>query len=221
MQCAEVKPENLLFDLDGTLTDPKPGITECLRYALGKMGREAPPRDDLLWCIGPPLLKSFVILLEDDSQDVCEEALRHYRERFSTIGLFENSVYPEVPDVLDELSKAGMKLFVASSKPEVFVRRILQHFGLSPFFVQMYGSHLDGTFAEKADLIRNVLAVEDLLAEKTWMIGDRLHDVIGAKANGLRAVGVTYGFGSERELREAGADDLVSSPREVLSVLGD
>lgn len=210
---------NLLFDLDGTLTDPFLGITRCIVHALTTLGRQAPPPGDLRWCIGPPLKDSFLLLLDTENGLLAEEAIRHYRDRFATVGMFENEVYPGIAEALADLRHRGHRLFVATSKPTVFATQILDHFDLSSHFQAVYGSELDGTRCDKADLIAHLLRHESLLADETLMIGDRRHDVIGAKANRLRAFGVLWGYGSQTELTTAGADLCVSTPAQLASAI--
>jgi phosphoglycolate phosphatase len=206
---------NLLFDLDGTLTDAGAGITRCIQHALEGMGATAPTAADLRWCVGPPLQRSFAELLRTDDLARIDRAIALYRERFVPIGMFENEVYPGVADGLRRLRAAGHALWIVTSKPHEFARKILGHFGLRDAFAEVYGSELSGLHADKADLLRHVLSVERF-AEPPWMIGDRRHDVEAAHANGLRAVGVTWGYGSADELRAAGADVLVESMPELL-----
>lgn len=205
------------FDLDGTLTDPKLGITNCIRYALEQMGREAPPADELTWCIGPPLLQSFETMLGDAAK--ADRALVLYRERFGDVGLYENEVYPGIVDVLADCQARELRLFVATSKPVVYAERIIEHFGLSQYFEAVCGAELDGTRSDKTELLAWVRAQHGLDAAGSMMIGDRRHDIIGAKNNGMRTVGVTYGYGSREELAEAGADWIVDSPADVAAVL--
>jgi phosphoglycolate phosphatase len=207
----------LFFDLDGTLTDPKPGITGSIQYALERLGREVPSKDELAWCIGPPLRASFVMLL--GGEEFADRAVALYRERFGDVGLFENSVYPEIAGVLAKLSQSGFRMFVATSKPHVFARRIIDHFGLNPHFEHVFGSELDGTRVQKADLLSFALEQTGVVPSRSLMIGDRSHDVLGAKANGIDAIGVTYGYGSAEELIAAGARHLCVSPRAVLDAI--
>jgi phosphoglycolate phosphatase len=202
-----------LFDLDGTLTNPKAGITRSIQYALDSLGRPVPEADELTWMIGPPLIASFTKLL--DSSDDAQGALRLYRERFGETGLFENEVYAGIPALLQNLQDRGVRLFVATSKPHVFARRILDHFDLSRFFIEIYGSELDNRNADKRDLVRHILDQDKFDPARAVMIGDREHDVIGAKANGIAAIGVTWGYGSRRELLDAGAACLVDGPCEL------
>ena len=209
----------VLFDLDGTLTDPKIGITTCIQHALVQLGKQPPSNDDLLWCIGPPLTNSFAKLLETDDQVLIDQAIAFYRDRFSTVGLFENFLYPEIPTVLELIRAKGDRIYVATSKPHLYAKQIIQHFGLLSFFDGIYGSELDGTRSIKAELIRHILLSENLDNSQTVMIGDRYHDVIGAKQNQIFAIGVTYGYGSEEELRSYGADVLAHSPHDILSLI--
>ncbi len=201
----------VLFDLDGTLTDPQPGIVGCVRHALEGMG--ASYDGDLDWCIGPPLGPSFGLILGTDDPATVAEALRLYRERFAAVGLYENRVYDGVPECLARLREAGLPLYVATSKPLVFARTILDHFGLAPYFDGVYGSELDGRLSLKGDLIAHLLERERPSAP--IMAGDREHDVIGARQNGVPCIGATYGYGSPEELDEAGAVILCDSPAAV------
>jgi phosphoglycolate phosphatase len=204
----------IFFDLDGTLTDPKPGITGSIQYALQKLDRPVPSQDELTWCIGPPLRASFVRLLGGD--ELADRAIELYRERFSVVGLFENSVYPDIAQVLAALREKPRRMFVATSKPHVFATRIIAHFGLAGYFDHVFGSELDGTRVNKVDLLAYALVQTGVDPGAALMIGDRSHDVIGARKNGIRAVGVTYGYGTAAELIEAGASHLCASPRAVL-----
>ena len=204
----------LFFDLDGTLTDPKPGITGSIQYALQKLDRPVPTQDELTWCIGPPLRASFARLL--GGEELADRGVEFYRERFGDVGLFENSVYPEIADVLAALRKTPRRIFVATSKPHVFAKRIVEHFGLDGYFEHVFGSELDGTRVHKDELLAYALEVAGVDPAQALMIGDRSHDVVGATKNGIDAIGVTYGYGSPTELLEAGASHLCASPRAVL-----
>ncbi|MBJ6126632.1 HAD family hydrolase [Microvirga splendida] len=202
-----------LFDLDGTLTDPKVGITRSVQYALDRLGRPVPEADELTWMIGPTIFASFTELL--GGADEVQEAVRLYRERYGTIGLFENEVYAGIPALLEDLREKNVRLYVATSKLQVFARRILDHFDLSRFFVEIYGSEPDNRNADKRDLIRHILKQERFDPMGAVMIGDRKHDAIGAKANGLTSIGVTWGYGSRQELIEAGVACLVDAPQDL------
>ena len=203
---------NILFDLDGTLTDSKPGITACLHYAMRELGKPLAPETDLQWCIGPSMQKNFSILLEDQTQ--IPRAIDLYRERFREKGMFENSVYDGIPELLQNLALQG-NLWLATSKVRSFAQQIMDHFDLAQYFKGIYGSELDGRYGDKAELIGLILREQGLSAEQTVMIGDREHDIIGAKKNGLRSIGVLWGYGSEEELRAAGAESLAASPAQL------
>jgi phosphoglycolate phosphatase len=199
------------FDLDGTLTDPKPGITRSIQYALGKLDREVPPEDELTWCIGPPLHASLKKLLGAD--DLADRALSLYRERFADVGLFENRVYPGVEDTLSAVASSGRRLFVATSKPVVYAERIIDHFKLRIYFERLFGSELDGTRSDKTDLLGYALKTTGVDPSQAIMIGDRSHDMIGARNNKMTAVGVLYGYGSKQELLDAGAHHICATPQ--------
>jgi len=207
----------LFFDLDGTLTDPKDGIVRCIGHALAALGEPVPAEDDLLWCIGPPLQASFAQMLGGEER--AEQAIQLYRERFSTIGMFENAVYDGVPELLETLKSHGHRLYLATSKPHVFADKILDHFELRHFFERTFGAELDGTRADKTALLAYAIEQTGARPETAWMIGDRKHDIIGARANAVRAVGVLYGYGSRYELEQADAHAVVAHPSELVHVL--
>lgn len=211
--------KNVLFDLDGTLTDPREGITRCLQYALEKLERPVPAQSALEIYIGPPLRGTFAAILESEETERVETAMSLFRERFSTIGLFENELYADVPLMLEKLQAARLRLFVATSKPAVFAEQILEHFGLAPFFERVYGSTLEGRFDSKVELLEHLLESEHLTAAETVMVGDREHDVIAARSHSIFALGVTYGYGTPEELMAAGAHILCGSPGEVAAFL--
>lgn len=201
----------IYFDLDGTLTDPKPGITRSIQYALRRLDRAVPTEDELTWCIGPPLHASLKTLLGTD--ELADEGLRLYRERFGDIGLYENEVYPGIDGLLSALAGSGRRLFVATSKPTVYAERIVRHFGLDRYFERVFGSELDGTRADKTDLLGYALKEAKVDPRQAMMIGDRSHDMIGARNNGIAAaVGVLYGYGSREELIGAGAHHVCATP---------
>ncbi len=210
---------NLLFDLDGTLTDPFTGISNCILYALEKLGVQLPPRESLRWCIGPPLKDSFSKLLASDDNAFIEEALSFYRERFGSVGLFENKVYDGIPEVLEDLLSNGHTLYVATSKPAIYAERIIAHFDLHRYFKAIYGSELDGTRSDKADLISHILQRESIATSEASMIGDREHDIIGAKKNGIYGFGVLWGYGTKDELEASGAHALIITPGDLVTVL--
>lgn len=202
----------VLFDLDGTLTDPFVGITTSMQHALEKMGRAAPPAEELRRYIGPPLQATFPLLLESDDPALAAEALGHYRERYAGPGKFENELITGIVEAVTALGGQGHALFVATSKLEQYSVEIVEHFGLGPFFKTVHGSRLDGSNANKADLIRHIIETERIDPARTVMIGDRLHDVHGAAANGIRTIGVLWGFGDRAELEGAGAADIAPDP---------
>ena len=209
--------KNVLFDLDGTLTDPAEGITNALMHAQRRMGMAVSPREKLFVFIGPPLIETFMsewCLSRDQS----EQALVYYREHFGTKGLFENVPYPGIGDTLSSLKASGLRLFVATSKPEPLSLRILEHFDLLKHFEAVAGSTMDEQRTKKGEVIAYALETYGLDPAETVMVGDRKHDVIGARENGLPCIGVLYGYGSRRELIDAGAWALAEDLGE-LSVL--
>lgn len=206
---------NLLFDLDGTLTDPFEGITRCIAYALTQLGRKPPSRKTLRWCIGPPLKDSFSKLLATDDAGLVQKAVDLYRQRFGSVGMFENRVYPAIPKVLVALKAQGNHLVVATSKPTVYAAQIVDHFDLRPFFEAVYGSDLDGTRSDKTGLISHILEKASLAHSRTWMIGDRKHDIQGAVANRIKGLGVLWGYGSRNELETAGAHACIRFAEEL------
>ena len=195
--------KNILLDLDGTLTDPKIGIHSCIRYAMEKMGQPLADDTDLDWTIGPPLKASFIQLLNSADDALAEQALAFYRERFSTIGLYENELYPHVIETLKALVERGYNLYLATAKPQVFAIRILEHFKLLDYFTKPYGSELTGERTNKGDLIHYILQQEQLVAEHCMMVGDREYDIFGARRNGIETIAVTYGYGTDAEIAQA------------------
>ena len=209
-------PSVVFFDLDGTLTDPKPGITGCIQYALERLGEPVPGPDALEWCIGPPLFDSFKKLV---GVERAGQGVDFYRERFGDVGLFENEVYPGIPAALSSLLESDLRLFVASSKPKVYVDRILKHFDLAVFFEVAYGSNLDGTRVDKRELLSHALATECVVAAEATMVGDRGADAVGAIYNEMSFLGVLYGYGSREELHQAGATRFAAHPSDLSSSL--
>ena len=185
----------LLFDLDGTLTDPFVGITRSVQYAMEKLGRAAPQADDLRWCIGPPLKLAFATLLDTDDEAAMDEGVRLYRERYSTIGKFENRLIAGIPEMLAVFVDQGYFLSVATSKLKTYAGDIIDHFDLRRHFHVLHGSELDGRNAAKGDLIGHILATERIAAANALMIGDRSHDIVGAGASGMASIGVLWGYG--------------------------
>jgi phosphoglycolate phosphatase len=210
---------NLLFDLDGTLTEPKTGITRCIQYALTGMGCDAPEEADLVHFIGPPLSQTFGHLLATTDERAISQAVMLYRERFVETGMYENEVYAGMAETLATLVEEGHRLYLATSKPHVFAAKILYHFDLARYFQAIHGAELDGTRQDKADLIAYILCSENLLAAETAMIGDRKHDILGALANGVTAIGVLWGYGSAAELTEAQATYLAADQPTLLETV--
>ena len=202
-----------LFDLDGTLTDPKEGITKCFRYALEKMGVESPELSELEKYIGPPLIKSFADYF---SEEDAKKAVEYYRERFRDTGIFENGVYDGIEDMLRTAKEQGKKLALATSKPQHFAQIIMDHYGLAQYIDVLVGSRGDGQ--TKADVIRQVFVeagLDDETKKCAIMVGDRLHDIEGAKECGIDSLGVRFGYAKENELEDAGADYIVATAEEL------
>ena len=203
------------FDLDGTLTDPFEGISRCIRFALEPFDVPDPDDEMLASYIGPPLLETFSTLLGRNHAD---EALKRYRERFDDVGWRENRLYSGVGEMLTELIAAGHTLHVATSKPGVFAERIVQHFGLEPYFSRIYGAELDGRRSDKTELLAWAQQ-RDGHSDGSVMIGDRRHDMIGATNNNIVAIGVAWGYGSVDELEAAGAAHIVRTPGDITRLL--
>lgn len=199
----------LLFDLDGTITDSETGITRCVEYALNYFGIQVNDLRELSPFIGPPLLDSFKDFYHfTDEQAIIATA--KYRERYTDKGIFENELYPGIKELLAEAQQKDKKVILATSKPEIFARRILDYFGLSNYFFFIAGSGLDGSLHTKTDVINHILQSNNITELSTVvMIGDRKHDIIGAKNVGIDSIGVLYGFGDYKELSEAGANYIV------------
>jgi phosphoglycolate phosphatase len=212
---------NILLDLDGTLTDPKVGILTSLQYALEKLGEDVPPMDELSWCIGPPLKDAFIKMFGEDQTERVAEGVRHFRERFGDVGLFENEVYPDIPELLSRLNEQGHVLHIATSKPEVFARRILDHFDLAGSFTSIHGSELDGTRSDKGELIAYILGEQSIEHNDSIMIGDRKHDILGAISNEVPGVGVLWGYGSRDELEGAGATACIQQPNDLIQIISE
>lgn len=211
--------DTILFDLDGTLTDPGEGITNSVAYALKKYDIEVSDRSELYKFIGPPLKDSFMRFYSF-SEEKAEQAIAYYREYFRDIGIFENRVYEGVEDMLRTLCDKEKTIVLATSKPEEFAVRILEHFDLKKYFNIVAGASMDSSRRKKGDVIAYAISLcEDFCKDTAIMIGDREHDIIGAKENGLKSIGVLYGYGDEVELKTAGADYIVSSPQDILKLL--
>lgn len=211
----EKKYSYILFDLDGTLTDPKEGILNCVIYALEDVGIKVENRDDLMCFIGPPLVNSF----QEFYGMTLEEARMRtakYRERYATIGLFENGVYPGILETLEVLKNSGKIMAMATSKPEIFAIPIAERYGLAEYLTNICGALIDGTRDEKWDVIEEVLSRLKITdRSKVLMVGDRKNDIIGAKKCGIDSLGVYYGYAEKGELEEYGATYIVHTVQEM------
>lgn len=210
---------NLLFDLDGTLTDPTDGIVRAVAHALERLGERMPEEVSLPALIGPPLHEAMGVLLQTTDRARIEAGVLAYREHYGETGLFENRVYPGIPEALEALRRAGHDLRVATAKPILYARRVLAHFDLDRHFEAVHGAEFDGRRANKGELIRYILSVDGLDPDLTVMIGDRRHDLDGARSSGIRGVGVLWGFGSREELEASAPLALVASVGELPSVV--
>jgi phosphoglycolate phosphatase len=214
-----MKYEIALFDLDGTLTDPGIGITKSVAYALKKFGIEVKDLTELYKFIGPPLIESFERFYGFSHEDAVL-GVEYYREYFSTQGIFENKVYDGIEEMLTSLKESGCKLIVATSKPEVFAVQILEHFKLDQYFSYIAGANMDETRTKKDEVIEYAIEVNNIAdRSKVVMIGDREHDIMGAKKAGLHSIGVLYGYGDRNELANAGADDIVEDIDQIKEII--
>jgi phosphoglycolate phosphatase len=212
--------KNILIDLDGTLTDPREGITTSARYGLNKMGHPIADSENIDWIIGPPLKASLAKILNvSPEDDLAEQALLGYRERFAVTGLFENELFDDVKDTLQHLHTQGYRLFLATAKPEIYAKRILEHFNLLHYFEYPYGSELSGERTNKGDLIAYILEKEQLNPQECLMVGDREHDIFGARKNGIETIAVEYGYGSAQELDQAKPKARIQKFSDLLQVI--
>ena len=207
----------ILFDLDGTLTNPKEGITKCVQYALKHFGIER-ECDELISFIGPPLKEQFMEYASLTEEEGIK-AVEIYRERFAPIGIFENEIYDGILSMLESLKNQGKTLAIATSKPTVFAEKISRKYGIKPYIVLLEGSELDGRNTDKALVIKNAMEKLGATKDNTIMVGDREHDVIGAHKNGIDCIGVSYGYGKDGELVESGALKIAQTPHELLKIL--
>lgn len=211
--------QTILFDLDGTLTDPGEGITNSVAYSLRRYGIEVTDRTELYKFIGPPLYQSYMNFYGFD-EATAHQAVEVYREYFGPKGLFENEVYPGMPELLSALKEAGKTLLVATSKPEGYARQILEHFDLAKYFDFIGGSTMDGSRIAKGDVIRYTLEQAGIENDGTLlMIGDREHDVLGAAESGIPCIGVLFGYGSREELTAAGAKYLAADVSDISRII--
>lgn len=216
-----MKYQVILFDLDGTVTDSGPGIMNSVQYALDRFGISNPDRSVLRRFVGPPLEDSFQRFFGLSSEEA-KEGVRYYREYYSAGGIFENSVYDGMVETLQKLKAYGCRIYLATSKPQVFGIQVLEHFGLLSVFDGVVGSFLDGTRINKDEIVKEVLCQAGITQENrscAVMVGDREYDVLGAHRNGIEAIGVLYGYGSREELEKAGADRIIGRPEELLQIV--
>lgn len=210
---------HVFLDLDGTLVDPREGITSALRHALGEMGAEVPPADELLWCIGPPLRQSLEVLL-GPAADI-EEAVEHYRDYYGEIGLSEADLYDGVGEMLVDLRDAGATLYIATSKARIYAERVAEAFGIDAWVEGIFGAELDGSLSDKGELLAYALAETKAEPAESLMLGDRAHDVEGAKLNHIPVIGALWGYADPDELRMADPDALAGTPEEVPEIALD
>lgn len=216
---SQSKYKYALFDLDGTLTDPGEGITRSVQYALAKFGINVENRQELYCFIGPPLHESFEVYYGFSRPDAMK-AVEYYREYYAVKGIFENLVYDGIPEALAELRDSDVGICLATSKPELYAKQILEHFGLDGYFTAVAGSEMDGTRTKKAEVVERALGllgnpdVRDCV-----MVGDREHDVLGGAAHGLDTIGVLFGYGSREELERAGATYIAADPADIVKII--
>jgi phosphoglycolate phosphatase len=207
----------VLLDLDGTLSDSRPGIEACFRYMLAELGHDPATAGDLSWAVGPPIAVSVRTLLAKYHDDRVDLGLRTYRARYTDVGIYECTVFPGIPEALSALTEAGRSLCVATSKRRDFADRVVDYLGLRSYLPKVYGALPGGGLDDKKDLLAEILRVEGYAPATTTMVGDRLHDIHAAQANALRSIGVLWGYGGRAELQESGADLIVATPAEIVS----
>lgn len=208
----------VIFDLDGTIIDPKEGITKSIQYALQKLGKPVPIVEELLWCIGPPLYESFPILTGNSDKEYTYKAVDLYREYYLVQGIYQFLLYDGITDLLTGLIEMNYKLFIATSKPHLMAKKIIDKLDFTKYFSGIYGCELDGTRSKKSDLLKYLLISENISFSDAIMVGDRKHDIIGAKANNIFSCGAAYGYGSIEELELAGADHIISKPKDLFKI---
>jgi phosphoglycolate phosphatase len=214
-----VESPTVLFDLDGTLTDSRAGITACIRHALDRLGYACPEDAALATYIGPPLRGTLSTLLDTTDAALVETALAHYRHRYDAVGLFENRVYDDVPAMLDAVARRGHAMLVATAKTRHAATRIVEHFGLARHFLGVYGAEPGGRFDAKIDLLAHLIDSGVIRADRAVMVGDRASDIVAAKVNGIRSIGALWGYGDPGELADAGADVLCETPQALPACL--
>lgn len=202
----------VLLDLDGTLADSRPGIVGSIHATLRELGHDPTAAGDLTWAVGPPLAQVWARLMAQFGDDRVEHGITLYRQHYGLTGLYDATLYPGIATALEALYQVGNELVLATSKRRDFAARIIEHFGLAPRFLGVYGSEPGGALDSKADLIAHILRRENLTAADCVMVGDRLHDVEGAHANGIKTIGVLWGYGGQAELAAAGAAAMIDDP---------
>lgn len=212
----KMKNKTILFDLDGTIIDPGFGIIKSYCNALKALGHEDKITDDMNWVIGPPLRKSFAQILPPE---LVEEAVVKYREFHAAGGLIEATIYDGIRETIIGLKENGYQLFICTAKNVPFATKNIEQFDLKPYFTEIYGSHLDGTFDDKGELIAHILQTHNLDPQNTFMIGDREHDMIAARKNNVTGFGALWGYGSSEELLNSGAKKLFETPNEFMNFM--
>ena len=208
----------ILFDLDGTIADSRPGIIASLRAGLHDLGHTPAPDEDFTWTVGPPLPEVWGRLMTQFGDTRVELGMARYREHYGLTGLYNATLFPGIAEAIEELYRAGHDLIVATAKRVDFARRLVENLGLAPRFLGIYGSVLDGSLDDKADLIADIMRREQLVAGAMVMIGDRRHDIHAAHANGVKAIGVSWGYQAPGELQAAGADVIIATPQELVTM---
>ncbi len=211
--------DSVLFDLDGTLTNPRVAITASVAYALTEVGMSPPPLEELLWCIGPPLRQNLAKLLGPDRAHLVEPAAHAYLRRYATEGVRETSEYPGIDAMLHRIRQSGARLYLATTKFVDHAEKVLIAFSMRDYFDGVFGARHDGSLGDKRHLLKHIIEKTGIDPKRSVMIGDREHDIVGAKANGIFTIGVAYGFGSREELANAGADAICDSPEEILALI--
>jgi phosphoglycolate phosphatase len=209
----------VLLDLDGTLSDSRPGIVACFRHMLAELGHDPAEIGDLTWAVGPPMAVSVGTMLAKYGDDRVDLGLTTYRARYTTTGIYECSAYPGIKDMLAALTEAGHSLCVATSKRRDFAERVVDYLDFRQYLPKVYGAIPGGGLDEKKDLLSEILRVEGYDPTATTMVGDRLHDIHAAKANSLRSIGVLWGYGGQAELQEAGANQLATTAADVVTLV--
>lgn len=213
------KYKYIFFDLDGTLTDSAEGITNSVAYALDKFGIQVANKKELNRFVGPPLVTAFMEFYGFE-EEKAKKAVEYYRERFRDIGIFENSVYEGIYELLENLKAKGYTLVIATSKPEVFAKRIAEHFDISKYFAYIAGATFDGKVGTKTEVIEYAIKALNINDRReVVMVGDRYHDAEGAHNSGLDFVGVLYGYGNRDELEKAGATLIAQTPTDIENLL--